>query len=143
MWNFFQSYFLMESQSFPVTLIYERFSFCYSLQSIENVYYLFYWSDSLLLFYLLSRRENLYMTHYDLDLFYDIYNTMNGHNRRQTRYLPWILNHFGIYFWLNQNVLLYKFICFIINYDFYVIIFWMHYILFLIICGRNKVICYC
>ena len=143
MWNFFQSYFLMESQSFPVTLIYERFSFCYSLQSIENVYYLLYWSDSLLLFYLLSRRENLYMTHYDLDLFYDIYNTMNGHNRRQTRYLPWILNHFGIYFWLNQNVLLYKFICFIINYDFYVIIFWMHYILFLIICGRNKVICYC
>ena len=131
MWNFFQSYFLMESQSFPVTLIYERFSFCYFLQSIENVYYLFYWSDSLFLFYFLSH------------LFYDIYNTMNGHNRRQTQYLPWILNYFGIYFWLNQNVLLYKFIYCIINYDFYVIIFWMHYTLFVIICGRNKVICCC
>ena len=35
-----------------------------------------------------------------------------------------------------------KFICFIINHGFYVITFWMHYLLFIIIYRRNKVICY-
>ena len=39
--------------------------------------------------------------------------------------------------------LFYEFICFIINHDFYTITFWMHYMLFVIIYGRNKVICYC
>ena len=36
-----------------------------------------------------------------------------------------------------------NFICFIIYYDFYVVTFWIHYMLFIIICGKNKVICYC
>ena len=39
--------------------------------------------------------------------------------------------------------LFYDFICFIINHNFYTITFWMHYMLFVIIYGRNKVICYC
>ena len=37
----------------------------------------------------------------------------------------------------------YNFICFITNHDFYVITFWMHYTLSIIIFRRNKVICYC
>ena len=37
----------------------------------------------------------------------------------------------------------YNFICFIINHDFYVITFWMHYTLFIMISRRNKIICYC
>ena len=34
-----------------------------------------------------------------------------------------------------------KFICFIINHGFYIITFWMHFLLFIIIYRRNKVIC--
>ena len=52
------------------------------LQRIENICYLFYWYDLLLLFCFLSNQENLYMISHNLDLFYDIYNTITGHNRR-------------------------------------------------------------
>ena len=34
-----------------------------------------------------SNQENLYMIHHDSSLFYDIYNTITEHNRRQTYYL--------------------------------------------------------
>ena len=33
-------------------------------------------------FCFLSNQKNLYMIHHDSDLFYDIYNTINEHNRR-------------------------------------------------------------
>ena len=35
---------------------------------------------------------------YDLELFYDIDNTVNEHNRVQTHYLSLVLNYFDIYF---------------------------------------------
>ena len=38
------------------------------------------------------------------------------------------------------NVFFYNFIWFIINHDFYVITFWMHYMLFIIVFRRNKLI---
>ena len=44
----------------------------------------------------LSNQENWYMIHYNSDLFYDIYNTINEHNWRQTHYLSSILNYFDI-----------------------------------------------
>ena len=45
-----------------------------------------------------ERRQDLYMIHHNLDLFYNIYNTVTEHNRRQTHYLSSVLNYFGIYF---------------------------------------------
>ena len=44
------------------------------LQSIEDICYLFYLWDLLLLF--LSNQENLYMIYLDSDLFYEICNTI-------------------------------------------------------------------
>ena len=38
------------------------------------------------------------MINHDSDLFYDIYNTINEHNRRQTHYRSSILNYFAINF---------------------------------------------
>ena len=35
-------------------------------------------------FCFLSNQEILYIIHHDSDLFYDIYNTLNEHNQRQT-----------------------------------------------------------
>ena len=35
----------------------------------------------------LSNQGNLYMIHHDSDVFYDIYNTINEHNRIQIHYL--------------------------------------------------------
>ena len=58
------------------------------------------------------------------DLFYDIYNTINEHNGRQTHYFSLILNYFDICFSVNQKVI-------------------SMLLLFIIIYGRNKVICYC
>ena len=42
--------------------------------------------------FFLSNQENLYMIHDNLDLFYDIYNTITEHNRRQNHYLSSILS---------------------------------------------------
>ena len=35
------------------------------------------------------------MIHFNLDLFYDIYNTITEHNQRQTHYILLISNYFG------------------------------------------------
>ena len=37
------------------------------------------------------------MIHGDLDLFYDIYNTITGNNQRQFHYLSLLQNDFDIY----------------------------------------------
>ena len=42
------------------------------------------------------------MIHHDSDLFYDLYNTINVHNQRQTQ----ILNYFDVYFQVTQICLL-------------------------------------
>ena len=44
----------------------------------------------LLLFCFLSNDRNLYMIYDDSNLFYDIYNTINELNRRQSPCLPFI-----------------------------------------------------
>ena len=46
-------------------------------------------------FCFLSNQENEHI-HNDLELFYDIYNTLSDHYWRQTHYLSLILNHFAI-----------------------------------------------
>ena len=128
---------------FPVMFIYKRFNFCYSFRMFS---YLFMASsDSALkafslffidrihccFFIFLSNQQNLYMIHHDLDFIYDIFNVKNEHNH----HLWLIPKCFDICF--------YNFICFIVNNYFYVITFLMRYSLFIIICGTNKVICYC
>ena len=90
----------------------------------------------------LSNQENLYMIYHDSDLFYNIYSTINKHDQRQSccLLLFWII-FITIFKWTKK--LFYNFICFIINHNFYGFTFWMHYMIFIIICGRNKIICYC
>ena len=52
----------------------------------------------MLLFSFLTNQENLYMIQHNSDLFYDIYNTINDHNRRQTHSFSSIFpNYFDFY----------------------------------------------
>ena len=44
------------------------------------------------------------MVDHNLDLFYNIYNNITEHNRRQNHYLSSIVNYFDIYFHVNQKV---------------------------------------
>ena len=63
-----------------------------------------------MLFFSFFSDQNLYMIHHDMDLFYDIYNTINEYNRRQTHYFPFFLNCFDIFFhWFKKPF--YNFIC--------------------------------
>ena len=143
--KFFQSsFFRWKIYSFPFIFIYKRFNLCYSfrvfllflcnlmqiLQHIESICCLFYWWDLLLLFCFYSNQHNRYMVLLDLDLFYEICNTITEHNRR----LPFIDSN--LFWYLFSN-----FMCFIINHDFYIVVFWMYCVLFIIIYGKNKVIC--
>ena len=105
-------FFWQKMYSFPVIFIYKRRNVCYSLwmfflllhdltrmlQHIENIYYLFYWCNFLLLFCFLSNQENVYMIHHDSHLFCDICNTINEYNWIQTHYLSSIPTYFDIYF---------------------------------------------
>ena len=146
--NFFPIiFFWCKIYSLPCIFIYETFIFlaCFPISSwfettvLKNICHLFYWWDLLLLFPFLSNQENIYMIHHDSDLFYDIYSTINKHNQRQTHYLSLILKLMSIFNLIKK--FFYSFSCFIINHDFYAITFWMYSILFVIIFGRNKVIC--
>ena len=78
------------------------------------------------------------MIHHNSHLCYDIYDKLNKPNPK-TGSLPFIVSKLLWYLFLSvsKNI----FICFIINHEFYVITFWMHYTLFIIIYGRNKVFC--
>ena len=111
--NFFPIiFFWWKIYSSLVIFIYKRFNFYYSfqifflflhnltqmLQRVEDIYYPFYWWELLLCFWFLSNQENLYMIHHDFDFFYDICNTINEHNRRQTSCFLLILNYFDTYF---------------------------------------------
>ena len=91
---------------FPVIFINKRLNFCYILWIV--FYFLIIYHDCysisfsligfIVAFLLLSNQENLYMIHYDSDLFYDIYNTITENNQGQTNYLSLIVNYFDIYF---------------------------------------------
>ena len=88
-----------------------------------------------MIFCFLSNKENLNTIHHNSDLLYDIYNTINEHNRRLTHCL---LSAWYLYFKKFKS-LFHNFIYFIINHCFYVKNFWMHYTLFIIIFIRNKI----
>ena len=96
-------------------------------------------------FFFLSSQESLYTIYHGLDLFYDVYNTINNQTHKtKTNSLPFI--NFSKLFWKFIKEwfkgFFYNFICFIINYDFYVITFWMHYTLFIIVFRKNRVSCF-
>ena len=91
---------------------------CYSILKLFIIFFI----DGSFCCSRFSNQENRYMIHLDSDFFYEIYDTINEHNQRLTHYLPLIPSCFGIYFWVNQKFF-YKFICFTIIYDFYVITF--------------------
>ena len=60
------------------------------LQHIESICHHCF-QDLLLLFLFLTIMENLYMIHRDLDLFYDIYNTIGQHYQKQIHFLSSIV----------------------------------------------------
>ena len=96
-----------------------------------------------MLFCFLSYQENICMIHHHSDLLYGIYNTINGTIKYKLTTFHWFFQTILISFLEWSKKFLYKFICFIIKHDFYIITFWMHYTLFIIMFGRNKVNCYC
>ena len=113
------------------------------LRRIESIYYLLYWSDLLLLFCFLSSQENLYMIHHRFYLFCGIYDTINEHKQSQKNYLSSIfLDYFDVIKeWFKR--FFNNFVYFVINHDLFIITFWMHYTLFIIILRRNKINCCC
>ena len=151
---FFSFFFIFQSSfsdvifSFPVIFICKRFNFCCSLlrflflydltlllQRIESIYYLFHWWDLLLLVvYLLLLGESIY----DPPCLKSIYNVINEHSQIWNHYLSLM---FPIQFDMQKEVIkkfFCNFICFIINHNFYVVTFWMHYTVFIIIFKRHK-----
>ena len=120
------------------------------LQRIESIFYLFYWWDLLVLFCFLFNQENLLMIYYDWDLFSDIYGTITEHNQRQTP-LPFI--DFKL-FWstffsesktcfisssVSSLIMIAMFLNALYSLHDYL---WKKQSYLLIICGRNKVICW-
>ena len=88
-------------------------------------------------FCFLSNHENLYVIHHDSDLFYDIYSTINEYDQRQSHCLwSFLIIFITIFKWTKK--FFHNFICFIINHNFYGFTFWIHYMIFIIICGRTK-----
>ena len=96
---------------FEVTSINKKFIFCWSFRIFSYFFIMwcdccilkasiifFYLWDFLLLFGFLSSQENLFMIHYDSDLFYDFYYTINEGYRRQPHYLSLIANCFDNHF---------------------------------------------
>ena len=81
------------------------------LHRIENIYYLLYWWNLLLLFCFLSNQENLYMIHHDLNITED----------KLTTVLWFQIILISIFKWIKK--FFHNFIYFIINHDFHVIIF--------------------
>ena len=103
----------------------------------------FYWWNLLVFFFCFSsNQENLYKIHLNLDLFYDIYNTITEHNRRQSHYLSLIPNYFDIYLLVNQKS---SFITAsassLIMISMLSLFEWLHALHHYL--WRNKVICYC
>ena len=109
-------FFWWKTYSSPFIFIDKRFNFCYyicmfSYFSRFNTTVTAYWKHLLSL--LLIRFVVAFFVFYPvkriyngLDLFYDIYNTINEHTQRQTHHLSLIPNYFNIYCWVNQKVFL-------------------------------------
>ena len=94
-------FFWWKIYSFALILICKRFNFCYSfrtfswfsswLKATVTAYWkhllFFYRWDLLLLFCFLFNQKDLYVIHYEYDLFYGYHDTINESNLRQTHYL--------------------------------------------------------
>ena len=105
--KFFPTFFFWcKTYSLSVTFIYKRFSFCYSMRTFFDFFMLlsFLLIRFIVAFCFLSNKEKMYTIPHESDLFYDIHNAINKHNR--THYLPSISNHFDIYFWVIQKFVL-------------------------------------
>ena len=157
-------FFWLKLYSFPIMLIYKTFNFCYFFRTFSyffmsycNYYsilralviifigrtYLcfcvFYpirsiciWSRTIRIIYRYCYVHSLYYKCHKIN--YDIYNTMNEHNKKQTHYVSLIPIIFESFFCFHN------FICFIINHDFYGITFWIYYMIFITITfKRNKI----
>ena len=146
---FFDGWFIpSQLSSFMKGLIFaifcEYFLYFYNLipilQHIESADYIFDWWNLFLLSCFLSSLENLYMIHLDLDLFYDICNTINEHSQRYNHYLSLTSppNWISIKKWLKK--FFNNFICIFINHEFYVITLWINYRLLITVFRRNKLI---
>ena len=102
------------------------FNFCYSfflflhnLRNKKKHWLSFLWMAFIVpFFFFLFHKENRYMIHHDLDLFYDMHDTVNEHNQRQTRYLSLIqIILISIFNWIKT--FFYNFFCFIVHHNFH------------------------
>ena len=136
--------------------------FFFSIQNIRSNYYIiflilfpviFLWWNiysltvlilykRLLSFYFWSNQENLYMIHHNSDFFMTFKKqSMNLIADKLTIFQRIEIILISIFKRIKN--FFYYFTCFIINHDLYLITFWMHYTLFIIMYRRNKSICYC
>ena len=75
------------------------------LEHIESIFH-HYFLDLLLPFYFLTIQENLYVIHLYLNLFYEVYNTINQRHQKQINFLSFsFLNLFDIFAKEIQKVL--------------------------------------
>ena len=96
------------------------FQFLYDLtrmlQRYENIYCYVYWYNLLFLFYFLSNRENLYMTHHDSSLFYNAFNSKSIQSKIQLLsfivFLSWLTQKCFWFLWLFCLWLLDLLFCF-------------------------------
>ena len=143
--------------SFSVIFSYKRFNFCYFvwrflflhdlawlLQCTESIY-LFYWWDLLLCFLFIQSGEYLYdPLHLKFNLWYLWYNKW-----MQLKIKSLTVIDDSIHIWYvfrsdsESSSITYSNSCWITNHDFYAIIFWMHYMRFIIVFRRSKINCYC
>ena len=127
--------------SFQQVLIFFK-DLMWLLRHTENIYLFYRWDLLLLVSFLSNQRIYVWFTMTQIYLTTFIIELMNISKGKFS-----IFHHrlriilIIIFTWIKK--LFYNIIWFIINHDFYVITFWIHYMLFIIICGKNKVNYYC
>ena len=137
--------------SFPLIFICKRHNFLYFLWiflswfNVTAAAYLKHLSLSLIVFYCcfsgsISSQENLYMIHHNLEFFFMTF-AMQQINTIKDK-----MTTFDRFFWaylISRKKWFNKFLNNLFNLDFYVIILWMHYMLFISVFRKNKVDCLC
>ena len=110
-------------------------------QHIESIYYILYWQD-FLLFFVFHQIRRIYMWSTTTGIYLMAF---------MVQYLNIIKDKLTSFHWLKIILIsiskwirkfFHNFTSSILNHNFCVITFWMHYMLFLIIYRRNKIICY-
>ena len=144
--NFFQSFFFwwkMYSKRFNFLWIFFISSwFNATVMAYWKHLLYFFWWDLLFLFCFCPIRKNyIWSTSFKIYFTTFTISWMNTIKYEITTF-QWLFQSNLIFFnkWFKKFCS--NFICFMINYDFYVISFWMHYSPFIITIRRNKVNCY-